>query len=198
MIRRSCLIQNHSLDYWSFVAGFETKNPPPLFSFFKSFWLFWVPQTSTPILKLATSAKKLSGILIRNGVESVLVWICIDFEWFSVISLQVLEVTGSWSSVPAPTFLCKHLPHLQAPVLDPDEATHCAPLVQLSFFVLFKSPFYLFFYGCAGPVVAWASSGCGDFSLQGTGSGARGLQWLGHVGSAAVLGLWCTGLVVLA
>jgi len=78
------LVQNHSLDYWSSVAGFETKNPPPLFFFFKLFWLFWVPQTTTPILKLVNFCKETIWDFDKEWCWICRsVWICIDFEWFS-------------------------------------------------------------------------------------------------------------------
>ena len=75
---------NHSLDNWSFVAGFETKTPPPFFFFFRLFWLFWVPQTSTPILKLVNFCRETIWDFDKEWCWICRsVWVCIDFEWFS-------------------------------------------------------------------------------------------------------------------
>lgn len=191
MIRRSCLIQNHSLDYWSFVAGFETKNPPPLFSFFKLFWLFWVPQTSTPILKLVNFCKETIWDFDKEWCWICRsVWICIDFEWFSCdkfTSTWGYWVLGPlrlhWPSSASIFLIFRHLCLTQ---MKPLTVPSCATVFL---FILFKKlPSICFFMAVLGLCCgSWASSGCGGFSLQGAGSGAPGLQWLGHLGSVVAV-----------
>ena len=187
------LVQNHSLDYWSFVAGFETKNPPRLFFFFKLFWLFWVPQTTTPILKLVNFCKETIWDFDKEWCWICRsVWICIDFEWFSCDKFT--STWGYWVLGPLclpPAFLCKHLPHRQAPVLDPDKATHCALLCIFLFVLSKKLPSVCLFMAVLGLCCgSWAFSGWGKWAFSSCGGfSCCRAQVLGHVGFSSC-GTW--------